>query len=224
MSACHLMRAVAWIGLLAGSHALVRAEEGSTLSGVVTDRASVPISGVTVTLGSIERVLQMRTLKDGRFEFGGLPDGAYELQVSAPGFVQQKLLVQTAEGVPQSFAIVLEIGNGMAECGAVSKVTYTALGPQRIRLTGTTMDLISKEPVRRAEIILWSKGEKRKPYKVRSDVTGRYMFHVPAGPYKLRIARRGYQDEEIEDLLLARESMASIESTLLESGRVVACQ
>jgi hypothetical protein len=60
--------------------------------------ASAPVAKVTVTLSSLDRVLQEETGADGNFRFASVPPGTYELGFSAEGFVKQKLPITLSSG------------------------------------------------------------------------------------------------------------------------------
>jgi large repetitive protein len=66
----------------------VRLQRGATLRGTVTDaESSKPLVGVEVVIRSGAVVRAARTSREGNFELSHLPDGPYQLGVSADGYV-----------------------------------------------------------------------------------------------------------------------------------------
>jgi Carboxypeptidase regulatory-like domain len=56
------------------------------LSGVVTDGFSQGVSGATVRLYSLNRIVEVKSDKDGHFQITNLPADVYELEITAAGF------------------------------------------------------------------------------------------------------------------------------------------
>src|SRR5690242_9007039 len=65
---------------------------GATLNGTITDPsgASVPNAKVTATNSATGLSRGMQTSESGLYSFTGLPVGAYDLTVDAPGFKSVK--------------------------------------------------------------------------------------------------------------------------------------
>src|SRR5689334_766412 len=84
-------RAGYFLLVLAGAFA--SAQDNTLLTGVVRDLASAPVAKVSITLGSLERVLQGETAEDGAFRFSSVPADTYDIAFTAPGFVTQKFSI-----------------------------------------------------------------------------------------------------------------------------------
>jgi hypothetical protein len=67
------------------------AGSGARLAGTVEDPGSVPFPGVSVTLISVNGVLQTKASEDGSFAFDNLAPGAYQLEAGAHAFYTEKL-------------------------------------------------------------------------------------------------------------------------------------
>ena len=213
--------------LLVVSQVLGQTASQPRLTGSIRDQVDAPIANASVILSSMDRVFQTSSLPDGTFDLGSVPDGVYELRVSSYGFVKQKLRMQVPREDSQSLAIVLKVGNmpDMEQSGPNSHITYLALDPCGVRLRGTVHNYLSKKPVADAEITLWEAGLQKPAFASSSGRTGSFEFNnVPAGYYTFRITRRGYWQEEIKELLLARENSVSIDSTLLKRNRIIVYQ
>ncbi len=88
--------------------------QNAVLNGLVSDPSSAPLTGVNVTVTSVERKVSttVQTDNDGRFSFPNLEPGTYDVTVEAKGFntYEQRglqLLVNQSVTLP----ITLAIGN-----------------------------------------------------------------------------------------------------------------
>ena len=69
------------------------------VKGVVMDRdASRPVKDAKVTLFYTEKEMFVYTGEDGRFEFEGIEDGVYDMEVSAAGYLKTRLSVRVSGG------------------------------------------------------------------------------------------------------------------------------
>jgi hypothetical protein len=197
------------------------------LTGAIMDQMSTPITGVRVTLSSLDRVLQTRTAADGTFRFQGIPGGTYDLEFYAPGFVKQEFPVHVSNSSPQTFKIVLKIGNlpDMSACGPHPSIQYGAPEVGAGRVTGVVRRYYDQKPVENATASLWRAGEKRPAFRSNSGRTGGFEFnHVPPNHYDLRIRRPGYLPAELKQLLIPRETGLSIDFPVLKEGEMAICE
>jgi len=198
----------------------------SQLTGTVRDVAA-PIAGVLVTLSSLDRAFQTKSAADGGFRFEEIPSGKYDLELSPEGFVKQKLSIDVSDGTSQALTIVLKVGSlpNMNYCGPHPSVSYGALESNNPHLTGMIRNYDGEKPVGNVAVSLWRAGEKRPAFTSNSDQTGRFEFkEVSASHYDLRISRRGYEPAELKQLLIPRESGASVDFPILKEKTIVACQ
>jgi hypothetical protein len=203
-------------------------ENRSQLTGTVNDPSSAPVVGVHLTLSSLDRAIQTKSGTDGRFRFENLPEGTYELELSAPGFAKRELPVELSKTLPQSLTIVLQSLSSMPDmsyCGPYPSVTYGRLQAGTPHLAGIVRDYSDEKPISKAAVSLWRPGEERPASASVSDRMGRFEFKdVPAGHYDLRISRRTYRPAEFKRLLVPRESGTSVDFPVLKVKSIVVCQ
>src|SRR5450755_788390 len=92
--------------------ALPQGETTSAISGSVTDRTGSPVAGASISLAGTDTGVKRGSETDGNGHFGFplLKPGAYTVQVSAPGFEEQRSRpISAALGSTQSIDFVLEI-------------------------------------------------------------------------------------------------------------------
>lgn len=202
-------------------------QSDSQLTGTVRDVSAAPVAGVVVTLSSVDRAFQTKSAADGAFRFEEIPNGKYDLEFAREGFVKQKLPIEVPNDTSQAFTIVLKIGSlpDMSYCGPYPTVSYRPLESNSPHLTGMIRDGYGKKPVGNAAVSLWRTGEERPAFTSNSDQTGRFEFKdVPASHYDLRISRRGFEPAELKQLLIPRETGASVDFPILKEKTIVACQ
>ena len=109
------MRYFLSILLVAGLSAAVSAQNGGTdvqasarLRGTVKDPTAAAIAGATVALSGATR-MESRTGPEGDFEFSQLPDGEYDLHVSAAGFAPEIRKFRLARGQTLALALTLRL-------------------------------------------------------------------------------------------------------------------
>jgi Carboxypeptidase regulatory-like domain len=206
---------------------LMAGQNNALLTGSINDEASRPITKASLTLGSLERVFQAASAKNGTFRFGSVPPGTYELKIAADPFVTQKLAIKLSRGESQSLNIVLKIGQipNMEYCGPHPSIQYKSqLGNGR-QLTGIVRDSLNQQPVARAEITLVSVGEKLPRFKGISNRAGNFQFNdPPAGWYALQVSRPGYSPKSLNELLVSREDELFIDFPITKRHKIFACQ
>jgi hypothetical protein len=212
--------------LVAGN--LAPGQGGSQLTGVVRDLSAAPVAGVLLTLSSLDRAVQTKSTKDGRFLFESIPKGKYDLEVSAPGFVKPSFPVDVPGITAQPLTIILRLLDSvpdMSYCGPHPSVSYSVLQANDSHLTGVVRDYSDGKPLRNATVSLWRSGEERPAFASHSDQAGRFKFDdIPAGHYDLRILRRGYRPAELKQLLVPGESGTSVDFSVLKRKWLVACE
>lgn len=197
------------------------------LTGTIRDATSAPITGVRVTLSSLDRAFQTKSTADGNFRFERVPAGTYDLEFYAPGFVKQEFPVDVSNPASQTVKIVLKIGSvpDMSDCGPHPSIKYFPLEVGVAHVTGIVRGYYDQNALANATVTLWRTGEKRPAFRSNSDKTGRFEFNdVPASHYDLRIVRQGYLPAELKQLLIPRETGESVDFTILKEGQVAVCQ
>ncbi|MGH9655619.1 MAG: MSCRAMM family protein [Bryobacteraceae bacterium] len=207
--------------------ALAWAQGGATLSGIVVDQTYTALTGVSLTLSSLDRVFQAKTASDGLFRFQNVPPGAYGFEVAAPGFVKQKLNLRLSQGENRQLRIVLIVGSmpDMDYCGPHPTIKYEISDPNERQLVGTVSDYLGGRRIAGAKIALFQPGDKKPLLTCRSDRAGKFVFkNPPAGTYTLQISRTGYRQENVTKLLVPREDKTHVDVTMLQRNRIVVCQ
>lgn len=200
---------------------------GSRVAGTIRDLSRTPVQGASVLLTSLNRAFQTETPADGHFDFGNVPGGVYQLQISHPGFVKQKLSVNISANAAQPFEIVLQVGSmpDMDYCGPHTAITHGPAAASGRRISGVIRDYSNHIPISKAEITLRQAGEKQFLSKVTSDRNGRFKLEaIPAGYYDLRVSRQDYWPDEEKKLLLPRENNAALDIQFLKRSQIVVCQ
>lgn len=131
-------------------------DNGGKVTGVVRDASGATIPDATVTMLSLDkRTMQAAsTNDDGRYEFPGIADGHYTLEVTKPGFaVHQQADVVVGSSGPIRRDVVLSIGSireTVEVVGHAVESPSASMAPHRIRVGGNVQAsrIISKvQPV-----------------------------------------------------------------------------
>jgi Carboxypeptidase regulatory-like domain len=198
------------------------------IAGSVEDPTSAVIAEASVTLLSLNRVVQTRSNSDGAFRFEKLEPGVYAIEITAPGFAKKTIPVTLQRGhLQETISVVLNVGNvpDMEKCGRDVSVRYEGVDATRADLTGTLRDYFDRKPIARAEIAIVSESGQAPPVVVQSDATGQFsVSHLASDFYEIRISCKGYEREELKHVAMPRENQVLVESTLRKRKQMVACQ
>jgi hypothetical protein len=150
------------------------------------------------------------------------------MDISHPGFVkQQRHIDLRGDAVLPPVSIILEVGPmpDMETCGSHATLKYSPPSPAPSRLSGAIRDFESKTPVANARVTVSPAGKQPVTLETRSDKRGEFAFqNLPVGRYDVRISRPHYWSEDVKGLLLPRDNGVSIEVTILQLDRMIACQ
>ncbi len=159
--------------------------EGGYIRGRVVDADGEPVPGAELGVGAMvvdgprpygNRRIGRETIdrKDGRFEFGPLRPGDYELEARADGY---------ASSSTETVAV--------RDGGRVGPVTVV-LGRGGV-VRGEVVDESTGEPVSNAAVSLYDMTSPFRPRRTTTDEQGGFeLERVPAGRRSLRINRDGY--------------------------------
>ena len=100
------------VGVVAGA-SLSQVVSFATLTGTITDQTGGLLPGVTVTLANPGRQskYEVRTDRNGQFEFTGLQAGDYVIDVSLPGFATLRGPLNVGPGTNGTLTLRLAIGS-----------------------------------------------------------------------------------------------------------------
>lgn len=227
MMTSRLAPLIALVSLAACS--LVGADrDHSSFRGKVEDRFANPVPKATVTLISLERVLQTDAASDGSFVLSEIPGDAYEIEIVAPGFAKEKLSIDLRnEFTIPPLEITLQAGSipDLETCGPHSVVTYGPEVESGHRLTGFVHTYDHNKPMANANVTLRRIGADGREFRATSDKHGKYLFeNVPVGRYELQVSSRGYVAEGVKQFVIPRLNEVFVHTTILGGNGLVICQ
>jgi hypothetical protein len=215
------------LALLTCAGPAVASQARTTIRGVVKDYPlKLGLPGATIYLYSEDRIRQVKSDSEGRFELADVPPGTYELQIRLRGFkssIVERVKVENAEVGPLQFFLHIDI-NG--ECGKMFEDSYEAVKPQsggRIAvLVRDTMD--PYPPMPEASILLFRFGETQVVAKGRSNEKGEFEFkNVAPGKYIVKVSFEGYNDTTTASLWVTREDLTKTTIHMLRTGSLIVC-
>lgn len=172
--------AVPAVALVAGS---LPAQGPTTLSGTVLSEGGRPIEFAQVTLDPGAAARQLRTDRDGRWSFVGVPAGSHVLRVTWVGFVPDERAVDVAGGL-----VTVEV-----TLRRLTRLDTVTVAARRIGLFGVVIARDSLRPVPGARIeVLGAR---------RADSTdGQGRFALPGvrpGTYLVRVRHREFESRNV---------------------------
>jgi hypothetical protein len=202
-----------------------RCQNHGTLRGEVTDQFHAVISDVLVGLYSTDRVLQVKSDKNGRFEFADAPSGIYELDAASAGFQTRKIeRVQIPENDTEVISISLLIASQPSDCGKAPSATYEAAFGKPA-LSGIVRGYAGGPPLVGFKIRLSKAGGTRVLASQRSNEKGEFQFRdVEPGRYVLRASHTGNWVAQSDSFWITRENITRITLDPLKRGSLILCQ
>ena len=168
-----------------------------------------------------------KTGEDGEFRFAIVPPGAYELGLTAEGFLNKNLALTLASGDSRSLKILLAVAPvpDMNYCGPHPLIHYDPPNSNGRRVEGIVRDYLDSKPIPKAEIILLRAGEKRPVAVSTADSAGKFKFiDPPAGRYTLRVSRSGYRQTDLKQFLIPRENGTFVDFPILKRKTMIVCE
>jgi hypothetical protein len=203
---------------LAGS--ATRAQSSATLSGVTTDTFGARLAGATISLCSVDRVLQISSDVKGQFQFAHVPPGTYQLEVAHQGFKTRRLAAVQLTDRNEPLSVSLEVSDA-GDCGSEDLISYAGTSGRKI--IGTVLD--SGRPVAGAEVDLVSASAARALATVRSNDDGEFLLaDLEPGQYSLRVSHPGHRDERTGSFWVARETTTKVQMEMTRQGLLRVCQ
>jgi hypothetical protein len=228
VKAAHSLYPLVWV-LLPLWIALGQDSRIGQISGGVEDPSSALIAGASVTLLSLNRVLQTRSTSEGAFQFEGLEQGVYAVEIAMPGFVKKTIPVTLQPShFQETISVVLNVGSmpDMEKCGRDVSVRYESLDATGENLTGTLCDYFEEAKwISQAKVTIVREASRQAPVVVRSDQTGRFaVSHLAPDYYDIQISCKGYEREQLKHVAIPRENKVLVECTLRKRKQTVVCQ
>ena len=172
------------------------------LSGTIVDTANNVIPGVTLTLTGPERGNAISD-KDGKFTFGDLPLGDYEVRAALAGFstvIRSVTLGETAKDSTGPVLIHMRLGSSDGQItGSVRNTAGLVLAGVSVEITSPDLD------------------EKYRSTTTGSD--GQYRFsELPDGTFDVSFSARGFSKRQQKNVVLRNGSTASVDTTMNVGG------
>ncbi len=205
---------------LAGATA-TQAQSIATLSGVITDAFDAQLTDATISLYSVDRVLQTKSDVKGQFRFAQVPPGTYHLEAERQGFKTKRIAAIQAIDKNESLSISLDVAS-TGNCTREDSISYADAVAGR-KLMGIVLD--AKQPVADAKVDLVSASGTRVLSSGRSNGKGEFLFaDVDPGQYSLRVSHSRYQNERTERFWIARENTTKVEIEIIKEGLLRVCE
>jgi len=177
---------------------------------------------------SPERAFQTRSTRDGTFHFDNVPDGTYEMDVSAENYARQQFPVQLPNAAVRSLDISLKLTSqpDLNYCGPHPSFSYSSLTGPAPRVAGIVTTYPNQRPLRGVNLTLSSPGHSQPERRAVSDLKGRFTFdRIPAGSYDLKVYRIGYLSTETTRLLVPSENNVEAKIQIQKDDKsLVICQ
>lgn len=103
-----IFRAGLWLAFMVASSAAATAQQVTTVKGVVRNETGRPVEYAQVTLDRAPLGREVRTDRDGRFQFLGVPAGTHAIRVAFVGFRPHDRSIEIQGGGVVEVEIVLE--------------------------------------------------------------------------------------------------------------------
>jgi hypothetical protein len=208
--------------LLGPAEALGQQVAGVT--GTVFDQTGAVIQDATLRLFSLDQFRDAKSDNQGKFAFGELPSGGYELHAYSLGFEMTILHFAIPSTDTQPLSIILTVSGVPSNCGQGNSGSYEPRHSEKIGLAGTVVDL-DEGPLARAKVIV-SESVHNQPVATRhADNRGNFQFHdLPPGKYTITASARGYRALPSGTFWITRETLTKIDITATRNGRLFVCQ
>lgn len=161
------------------------------LNGVVLDQAGAEVPGSSVTLFSLAKVRETTTDESGKFEFGALPAGTYELRVERPGFQTWTMeSLRVDESMTRTVSITLQI-RPTGGCDQMLPTISYEERPDKVNLVGTVSDY-GDGPLDKAVVTI-TLDRSGRDHWTETGRNGEFNFSgLEPGKYTLKVVRKGY--------------------------------
>lgn len=208
----------------------VNSQSSTGVQGCVTDTlegaaTNDPISDARVRLYSIERMLETKSDKAGRFVFRSVPSGEYNLEAAAKGFQSQRIVVRVSSSSqkPVSVDIHMSAGN-QPSVGNEPDIYYGELHSRRLgHIVCRVRDFSTKTPLPNVGVSLVPNQAISSKIERTTNSEGQAEFDLAPGSYTLTAKRAGVADEKIT-VWVPRDNSTRISLLLPAPNELIICQ
>jgi len=202
-----------------------RCQNNGTIRGVVTDQFNAVIPDVLVGLYSTDRVLQVKSGRNGRFEFTDTPSGTYELNASHPGFQTRRIeSIRIPVKDAEAISIILLVAAQPSEGGMGPSATYAKAAVGGPSLAGVVREYAG-QPLPGFKIRLSKTDATQVLTSQRSNERGEFQFRdVEPSQYVLRASHKGYRETQSEAFWITRENITRIIFEPVKGTGIIICQ
>ena len=191
----------------------------AVLEGVLKDVVGAQLGDATISLYSLDRVIQTKSNEKGHFRFANVPPGTYQVEFARQGFKTKKMALQVADR-NEPLSISLDVAS-TGSCSEEESISYEDLDVRK--LIGTVLD--SQQPVPNAEVQLVNGSGTNVQVAKRSNGKGVFFFdNLEPGQYYLRVSHSGYQAERTEGFWITRENTTKVGIRIIRVGLLRVCQ
>ena len=223
MKRTSIIRAI--IALLLVSISTPAQSEKHSLTIHVTDLVDGLVPTASALLLSSDRVTESKADSSADIHFTDVPPGAYELEVSAPGFAKttvKNVLVPQTESNP--LEVTLRVANQPDHCGFVNTVDYAPLRPGAA-LSGRVVNSDSNKAVAKAWVDILPADQADPIASTRSDRQGTFHFTtLQPGRYKVQVSKDSYWLSSIDSFFITQENTTMLTIGLDKRGHIHVCQ
>jgi hypothetical protein len=210
------------IGFFGSTQALGRS--GAGVTGTVFDQTGAVIQGASVRLFSPDQYREARSDNQGKFAFGELPSGGYELQAESLGFGTTILRFAIASMDVEPLSIILTVAAIPSHCGQGAPASYEPRHSHAIGLAGSVVD-VDDGPIARAKVIVSDPLHTQPVATQRANNRGNFQFpDLPPGKYTITASAGGHRALQSESFWITRETLTKIEITTTRRGKLIVCQ
>jgi Carboxypeptidase regulatory-like domain len=208
----------------------VNSQPSTGVQGRVTDTlegepTNDPISDAEIRLYSIERMLETKSDKEGRFVFGSVPSGQYNLEAAAKGFQSQRIVVHVS--LSSQKPVNVDIHMSAAPQPSVCNEPDISYGEPHSKRLGhivcTVRDFSTKNPLPNVGVSLVPNQAISSKIKRTTNSEGQAEFDLAPGSYTLTAKRTGVADEKIT-VWVPRDNFTRISLRLPAPNELIACQ
>jgi hypothetical protein len=197
------------------------------LTGSVNDSLGAVVSRASVRLFSSERFLETTADEGGKFTFGRVPSGSYELQATFPGFsvaTIENLEIADRDIGPIAISVMPMPTFGV--CGAQRPPEYEARQPGHPELTGVISNYYPGNVLPPVEVSLVAAGSTRNVIaSKKSDKDGRFQFtDVHPGKYTLTVSLKGFSELSATTFWVTPWSTTTLQWAMVPEGKPIICE